>query len=206
MNFFDLLRAHARERGQAVATSSPRHRLTSYRKLWSRIERGSARLQGEWLVEAGDVVAYAGHGHADALVLWLSLARLGAALLPLETPALLGAAGNLAERHGARLLLFDDELAAPEVQDDCACHFLSALIERPCHHEVRDCPEDPAAVSLLLLPADGAGEAQPCNIGALLHAAPPVEAWPAGHALFTAARLQAQVLPALAQGLPLALA
>src|SRR6476620_2602016 len=98
MNIFDILREHARRIPDQVATVSPRHRLTTWRKLWSRIERATARMPGEWLVGAGDTVIYAGHGHADALVLWLSLARLSARMLPLESPALVAQAAQYAAR------------------------------------------------------------------------------------------------------------
>ncbi|MDO9217821.1 MAG: AMP-binding protein, partial [Lacisediminimonas sp.] len=135
MNFFDILRSHALRLPDSIATASSRHRRTTYRQLWSRIERGSARLQGEWLVEPGDIVIYAGHAHPDALVLWLSLARLGAALLPLESAALLLHAGALASRHEVRLLLHDDDLPAPLPDEFCACARLSALIARRCEHE-----------------------------------------------------------------------
>lgn len=82
--FFERLRALARLRPERIATVSP-ERTATYRKLWSRIERATARLQGEWGVQAGDTVALVGPCHADALVLWLALCRLGAALLPLES-------------------------------------------------------------------------------------------------------------------------
>ena len=53
-------------------------RVITYRRLWSRIERASARLQCEWGVAPGDTVAYVGTGHPDAIVLYAALLRIGA--------------------------------------------------------------------------------------------------------------------------------
>lgn len=207
MNFFETLRAHGRETPDRVATSSPRHRLTTFRKLWSRIERSSARMQGEWLVEAGDVVIYAGHAHPDALVLWLALARLGAVLMPLESAAMIARAGAIAEQHDARLLLHDDDMPAPQSGGFCACLPLSTLFASRCDHEARECRESTADISLLQLDPE-APHAQQAkfSIDSLLDHAGAPAAWPAADALFDPQRLRQQILPALAQGLPLALA
>lgn len=78
-----LLHSHANEHAERLAHVLPDRDIT-YRRLWSRIERGSARLQGEWGVRPGDLVAYVGRGHPDAIVLYFSLLRIGASLLPLE--------------------------------------------------------------------------------------------------------------------------
>ena len=78
-----LLEKHATAHPDRLAHVLPLRDIT-YRRLWSRIERGSARLQGEWGVKAGDLVAYVGAGHPDAIVLYFSLLRIGASLLPLE--------------------------------------------------------------------------------------------------------------------------
>jgi hypothetical protein len=80
---FIRLRQLARQSPERIATVSP-ERSASHRKLWSRVERATARLQGEWAVSAGQLVVYEGPPHADALILWLALCRLGACLLPLE--------------------------------------------------------------------------------------------------------------------------
>lgn len=78
-----LLEQQASLYGDRLAHVLPDRDIT-YRRLWSRIERGSARLQGEWGVRAGDTVAYVGSGHPDAIVLYFALLRIGASLLPLE--------------------------------------------------------------------------------------------------------------------------
>src|SRR3569832_523659 len=83
MNLFTQLRHHAQVRPEAVAIYS-QERVTTYRKLWSRIERATARLQGEWRIHAGDRVADLGKGHPAAIVLYASLARSGALLVPLK--------------------------------------------------------------------------------------------------------------------------
>jgi acyl-CoA synthetase (AMP-forming)/AMP-acid ligase II len=200
MNIFDILRQHARRQPDQVATVSPRHRLTTYRKLWSRIERCTARLQGEWLIGAGDVVIYAGHSHADALVLWLSLARLSARLLPLESEERIAQAGRLAAQSGAVLVLHDDALALPELGQDLAVQMLSAIIARPCDYHPEACPEQVRQPSLLVLEAE---DLQAYSIADLLDA--PARAWSVSDPLFDPARLQGQILPALVQGLPLKL-
>jgi hypothetical protein len=210
MNFFDILRSHALRLPDSIATASWRHRRTTYRQLWSRIERGSSRLQGEWLVEPGDIVIYTGHAHPDALILWLSLARLGAALMPLESAALQEQAGALANRHEVRMLVHDDDLPAPLPDEFFACAKLSALIARRCEHQARDCPESTAAISLLYPnPLAPTALASSFSIDALLaHADPgavPVTASGAAAvlALFDVQRLHRVILPALSQGLPL---
>jgi acyl-CoA synthetase (AMP-forming)/AMP-acid ligase II len=200
MNIFDILRQHAQRQPGQVATVSPRHRLTTYRKLWSRIERATARLQGEWLIGAGDVVIYAGHGHADALVLWLSLARLSAQLLPLEGAAQVTQAGHYAAQSGAVLLLHDDELALPPLGQELAVQTLSAIIARPCDYHPQDCPEQVRRPSLLAVEGEGL---QAYGIADLLEA--PAAEWSVEDTLFDPARLQGQILPALFQGLPLEL-
>jgi len=83
LSMLELLEAHANTHGDALVHVLPVRDIT-YRRLCSRIERGSARLYGEWGVKAGDLVAYVGHGHPDAIVLYFSLLRIGASLLPLE--------------------------------------------------------------------------------------------------------------------------
>jgi non-ribosomal peptide synthetase component E (peptide arylation enzyme) len=47
-----LLRDHADKHGDQLAHVLPDRDIT-YRRLWSRIERGSARLFGEWSVREG---------------------------------------------------------------------------------------------------------------------------------------------------------
>jgi len=78
-----ILHDHALSHGENIAHLLPDHVIT-YRRFWSRIERASARLQGEWSVKAGDIVIYWGLGHPDAIILYCALLRLGAKLMPCE--------------------------------------------------------------------------------------------------------------------------
>ena len=216
MNFFDILRSHAQHLSDFVATASPRHRLTTYRQLWSRIERASSRLQGEWLVGPGDIVIYSGHAHPDALVLWLALARLRAVLMPLEDAALQEGADVLVHRHDVRLLLHDDDLPAPLSGDFCACMMLSTLIARRCDYEVQDCTQSTTGISLSCPdPASLIAPPSTFSLDALLVHPPSRPAamlgadkqatLPGLSRLFDPQRLRQQILPALSKGLPLML-
>ena len=149
-DLFQALARHAREQPHAIACAS-RFRHASYRKLWSRVERATARLQGEWHVQPGDVVAYCGHGHPDALVLYAALARCAAVLLPLEHEAARAALPALSA--GLKLVVFDDELSPPHVE--LAVHPLSGLIGERCPYQATAAPSDLAACSLLRMDADG---------------------------------------------------
>lgn len=151
-SLFEDLARHAREQPHAIACAS-RFRLASYRKLWSRIERATARLQGEWEVGAGDVVAYCGDGHPDALVLYAALARCGALLLPLEHDAARAALPRLAGEVVLKLALSDDDLGPPRIAQPV--HPLSMLIGQPCAYQARVGSPDPDACSLLRLADDG---------------------------------------------------
>jgi acyl-CoA synthetase (AMP-forming)/AMP-acid ligase II len=102
-----LLRDHADKHGDQLAHVLPDRDIT-YRRLWSRIERGSARLFGEWSVREGDLVAYVGRGHPDAIVLYFALLRLGAMLLPLESVSTSQIQQVLAERQ-PKLLIQDHQ-------------------------------------------------------------------------------------------------
>jgi non-ribosomal peptide synthetase component F len=146
------LERHAREQPQAIACAS-RFRHASYRKLFSRIERATARLQGEWAVRAGDVVAYCGDGHPDALVLYAALSRCGALLLPLEHEAARAALPRLAGEAALKFALFDDDLSPPRIAQPV--HPLSTLIGKPCAYQARVNVPDPEACSLLRLADDG---------------------------------------------------
>ena len=78
-----ILHDHALSHGENIAHLLP-DRVITYRRFWSRIERASARLQGEWHVKADDIVIYWGLGHPDAIILYCALLRLGAKLMPCE--------------------------------------------------------------------------------------------------------------------------
>lgn len=146
MDFFSLLREHARLRTESPAVSSARRSMT-YRKLWSRIERATARLQCEWGVGRDDTVAYLGNSHPDALVLFFALARSGARLLPLS-PALADTERSLLLREfQPRWLIIDDDLHG--TQESEAVQVLSSLIATRCPHQPGDVVEDMSRPVLL---------------------------------------------------------
>ena len=193
-NLFQVLERHAREQPHKIACAS-RFRLASYRKLWSRIERATARLQGEWGVRPGDVVAYCGDGHPDALVLYAALAHCGALLLPLEHASARAALPRLADAAALTLALFDDELHPPRIAQPV--HPLSMLIGEPCAYQVRMATPDPAAGSLLRL----ADDASLCRLSLRQLAAGAVSEKRDVHgALFDADVFGPVVLPALCAG------
>lgn len=103
-----LLEQHATTHTDTLAHVLPVRDIT-YRRLWSRIERGSARLHGEWGVKPGDLVAYVGRGHPDAIVLYFSLLRIGASLLPLEAMSAADVSQALAAMKPT-LVVHDDDL------------------------------------------------------------------------------------------------
>lgn len=151
---YQALCRHARSQPDAVAYTS-RFRIATYRKLRNRIERSAARLQGEWGVRRGDLVAYVGCGHPDALVLYFGLVCCGARLLPLEHAELQFDSGRILSELGARLALIDDGGIAPP---GIAAHTLSTLIGSVTSHPALDAVPDPRAPSLarIALSAEGA--------------------------------------------------
>jgi hypothetical protein len=191
-SLFQALERHAREAPQAIACAS-RFRLASYRKLWSRIERATARLQGEWQIGAGDVVAYWGDGHPDALVLYAALARCGALLLPLEHAAARAALPRVADT--LTLALFDDDLGPPRIAQPA--YPLSMLIGQPCAYQASAAMPDPDAASLLRMDEDGT--LQRLSLRALADAADSGKRDLHG-ALFDADVFGPVVLPALCAG------
>ena len=124
-----LLRDHADQHGDQLAHALPDRDIT-YRRLWSRIERGSARLYGEWGIREGDLVAYLGSGHPDAIVLYFALLRLGAILLPLESMSTVQASQILAERQ-PKLLLQDQSASMA----GSTTYRLEALLATWSHHD-----------------------------------------------------------------------
>ena len=156
MTPFDVLRQQVHDHPDAVAVSTP-YRIATYRKMWSRIERSTARLQGEWAIVPGDVIAYLGCGHLDALVMYFAAARCGARILPLEHPGLQADAVALIRQHGATLVLHDDAMVIAPDAFDVTCRPLSSLIATVCRHR-ESVLEDSAAVSMIEWDAHG-GEA-----------------------------------------------
>jgi len=194
ISLFDALERHARKQPHAIACAS-RFRLASYRKLYSRIERATARLQGEWDIRPGDVVAYCGDGHPDALVLYAALARCGALLLPLEHAAARAALPRLAGTVALVLALYDDDLRAPRIAQPV--HPLSTLIGEPCPCQARTAVTEPDACSLLRLQADGTLQRLSLR---QLAAAPDSGRREVHGALFDAGVFGPVVLPALLAG------
>lgn len=167
MTPFDLFRQHVQDHPDAVAASTP-YRVATYRKMWSRIERSTARLQGEWAIRPGDTIAYYGCGHLDALVMYFAAARCGARVLPLEHAALQAKARSLIAATDASLVLFDDALALNPEAFAVAARPLSSLIATVCRHRAIML-EDSAAPSLLEFVQDDdaadAGVASVANAG-----------------------------------------
>ena len=182
---FDILRQYAKEQPDAVAVVTP-YRLASYRKMWSRIERSTARLHAEWGVRPGDTIAYFGCGHLDALVMYFAVARCGARLLPLEHPGLQQGATDLLHASAAVLVLHDDALLPDARALGVPCKPLSSLIATACRHR-ESVLEDEASISLLELPGDGGTPPGPPRERSLAALKAASLACPAGHRVVEAA-------------------
>ncbi len=143
-SFHSLLQSHADQRGDSLVHFLPDRDIT-YRRLWSRIERASARLQGEWNVQQGDVVAYCGNAHPDAIVLYFALLRIGAHLLALEDTQ-----GKDIQHWlliaSARLVVHDDGFDV----EHAFTQPLSMLLADWCHFDPILVKEDPDLPSLLV--------------------------------------------------------
>jgi fatty-acyl-CoA synthase len=85
--------------------------ITTWRRLWNRVERASARLQGEWGVACGDRVAYLGLNRADEIILLLALARIGAMLVPLNYRLAQPELAAIIKHCGATHVVHDSEHA-----------------------------------------------------------------------------------------------
>ena len=133
MTLFNALRCHVADRPDAIAVQTP-YRSASYRKMWSRIERSTARLQGEWRIVPGDTIVYFGCGHLDALVMFLAAARCGARVLPLEHPGLQAEAARFIAATGAALVLHDDDIEPGDCSFGVPTRVLSSLIATVCRH------------------------------------------------------------------------
>ena len=190
-SFFSLLQSHADQRGDSLVHLLPDRDIT-YRRLWSRIERASARLQGEWNVQQGDVVAYCGNAHPDAIVLYFALLRIGAHLLALEDTQgkdikhWLGLAS-------ARLVVHDDGYAV----EHAFAQPLSMLLADWCHFDPILVKEDLDLPALLVPLPDGSGlqtySLQQLTI--LMSPAPTVRA--VGKIIFDLQTLTNLILPSL---------
>ena len=185
-----MLSAHANEHGDLLCHWLP-ERLITYRRFWSRIERACARLQGEWGVRQGDVVAYVGSGHPDALILYFALLRLDASLLPLEALATEVVQTALISQP-VSLLLHDEGMT----YDTAKAQPLQRLLEDWCHYEPL-CVEEVSSNAQLLLRADN-GELQSLTIDNLLSAmASQARSLYVGEQIFSLDILTSVIFPAL---------
>ena len=185
-----LLQHQAQAHSDAVAYVLP-DRVITYRRFWSRIERACARLQGEWGVRRGDVVAYVGHGHPDALILYFALLRLDVSLLALEALAPEVVRTALIDPT-VSLVLHDDGLAFDTVKSQP----LQLLLEDWCHYEPQCVDEVSSSAQLLLISEQG--DLQSLSMDHLLSAmAPEVKSVYVGERIFSLNILADIVFPAL---------
>lgn len=195
------LQSHASLRAEALAHVLP-ERVITYRRLWSRIERASARLQGPWQVQSGQWVAYIGHGHPNAIVLYCALLRIGACLLPLEGLPV-PQAEQIAQQAGATLAVHDDAITLSEIP----AQPLSLLLEDWCHFDPVLMPEDPDFAGLVLpVMQNSVRVLQPSSLRQLSQLAVPARdgsAAQVGAVIFTLDTLSRIILPALLTAWPL---
>ena len=185
-----LLQQQAQAEPDAIAYVLP-GRIITYRRLWSRIERACARLQGEWGVRQGDIVAYIGNGHPDALILYFALQRLNASLLPLESLRPATALAYLGEQK-VSLVVHDDGMAFEAMNT----RPLQRLLEDWCHFDAEALDESPSNARLLL--ASDQGAVQSFSVDHLLSAmAPQVTSVYVGDRIFSLPVLTDIILPAL---------
>lgn len=194
LHLLATLQQHATTQGEARCHLLS-DRVITYRRFWARIERASARLQGEWGIAQGDTVAYIGHGHPDALVLYFALLRIGARFLPLEQPGL-----NLPDAiatHRPSLALYGS--TRPEIDiPACPLHVLLAMW---CAHDPHPVIDDIQSDNLWL----PAGETwQSVSLDELCSAMaerPMTDG--VGQVIFARESLCQIVLPSLRLGLPM---
>ena len=185
-----LLQHQAQAHSDAVAYVLP-NRVITYRRFWSRIERACARLQGEWGVRRGDVVAYVGSGHPDALILYFALLRLDVSLLALEALAPEVVRTALIDPT-VSLVLHDDGLAFDTIKSQP----LQLLLEDWCHYEPQCVDEVSSSAQLLLISEQG--DLQSLSMDHLLSAmAPEVKSVYVGERIFSLNILADIVFPAL---------
>jgi acyl-CoA synthetase (AMP-forming)/AMP-acid ligase II len=144
-----MLSAYAHEHGDLLCHWLP-ERLITYRRFWSRIERASARLQGEWGVKQGQTIVYVGASHPDIFVLYAALLRIGAAFMPLEGMSMSSALPFMQQAE-ISLVIVDEDVTIAER----TAHYLPQLLADWCHFEPEVNEENPLAKSLLLPSASG---------------------------------------------------
>ncbi len=156
-----ILHDHALTHGENIAHLLP-DRVITYRRFWSRIERASARLQGEWDVKAGDIVIYWGLGHPDAIILYCALLRLGAKLVPCEDCDA-EQVKQMVEKFQSRLVVHDDELYLSV----STAKTLSSLLADWCHFDPVVIQDERSASALYLPNLSGEIE-EAMSIGELM--------------------------------------
>ena len=144
-----MLSAHAHEHGDLLCHWLP-ERLITYRRFWSRIERASARLQGEWGIKQGQTIAYVGASHPDIIVLYAALLRIGAAFMPLERVSTQAAMSFMQQADVSHVVLDEDVTI-----DARSTHYLPQLLADWCHFEPEVNEENPLEKSLLLPSSSG---------------------------------------------------
>lgn len=203
MNLFSTLRAHARTCPGTIAVSS-RFRETTYRKLWSRVERATARLQGEWHLLPGERLGYFGPAHPDALVAYIAAMRCGAQFVPLEAEAAQSCAALVFQELGVRMVLREDACAFAPASPSARVEPLSALIGTRCPYRPTDLLEDMAHPGLIraTVAADGALRHRGYTLADLTAGMAEAGTRPGRVAggLFDAPDLERMVLPTLAAG------
>ncbi len=202
MNLFEILRQHVARNPNAIASRSSRRTVT-YRKFWSRIERGTARLKGEWNVRQGDTVVYWGCGHQDALMLYIATARCGARLLPLEHASLHRDSAAILQKNLPAVLLHDDEISFDTPPASPIVTNLSSLIATRCDHSPP--VEEDDALPSLIMPASIDRNGRAASERSLQQLSDAAEGnvlreLHIEHALFDADIFAAKVLPILIAG------
>jgi len=147
LDLFALLRQQAVRHPLDTATDSTR-RAISFRRLWSRIERATARLQGEWHVAPGDHVVYWGNAHPDALILYVAVARCGACLVPLERSDLRRHAHAIWDRYQPKAVVHDEGVHIDATLMTPVVASLPSMLSVRCHHD-EDVEENDALPSLI---------------------------------------------------------
>ncbi len=191
-HLLSALRRHATTHGDALCHLLP-DRVITYRRFWARIERATARLQGEWGISQGDTVAYIGDGHPDALVLYFALLRIGARLLPLEQPG--RHASEAMAMYSPSLALYDGVQSGINIPASP----LHALLALWCTHDPDPVLDDVRSPNLWL-PLENNWRAYSLDELSLTMAERPLT-HVVGPSLFTQASLCQIVLPSLRLGL-----
>lgn len=198
-SLLSILHDHALSHGDYIAHLLP-DRVITYRRFWSRIERASARLQGEWGVVAGDTVIYWGSGHPDAIILYCALLRLGAKLMPCEDRDR-EYVQHMVEQTKSQLVVHDDALTFTS----SPAHSLSSLLADWCHFDPVVI-QDESAMPALYLHDLIQNDKSAVSIGELIQALSPLQQVDEAEAvvidgpIFHKEKLINLILPALIAG------